>query len=173
MKEYDVCGAKTRSGGTCQKPAGWGTDHAGVGRCRLHGGKSPIKHGRYSSVRGVLAEKMAKHAADTDPIDLIPELSMLRALLEGWLEKNTDTIETAIPGIMALIGDIRKIVDTIHKIQTREILTMTEVTIVLSTLAAILREEVTDESTLADIIRKLRSRLQVPRLTGGEDILGE
>ena len=33
------CGAKVRQReGTCQKPAGWGTDHVGIGACRLHGG---------------------------------------------------------------------------------------------------------------------------------------
>jgi hypothetical protein len=36
------CGANKRQGeGTCARPAGWGTDHAGVGRCKLHGGSTP------------------------------------------------------------------------------------------------------------------------------------
>lgn len=35
------CGAKTRSGGQCGRPAGWGTGHVGAGRCKYHGGKSP------------------------------------------------------------------------------------------------------------------------------------
>jgi hypothetical protein len=26
---------------TCSLPAGWGTDHVGVGRCKLHGGMTP------------------------------------------------------------------------------------------------------------------------------------
>lgn len=34
------CGAKTRSGGTCGKPAGWGTESS-RGRCKLHGGATP------------------------------------------------------------------------------------------------------------------------------------
>lgn len=34
------CGAKTRSGGTCQKQKGWGTDHLGTGRCKLHNGST-------------------------------------------------------------------------------------------------------------------------------------
>jgi hypothetical protein len=34
------CGAKTRGHSTCQQPAGWGTDHVGVGKCKLHGGAS-------------------------------------------------------------------------------------------------------------------------------------
>ena len=37
-KKY--CGAKTRAGTPCRRPAGWGTDHVGEGRCKLHGGRS-------------------------------------------------------------------------------------------------------------------------------------
>lgn len=41
-----ICGAsrsgKSTSGpGICCQPAGWGTDHKGVGRCKWHGGDSP------------------------------------------------------------------------------------------------------------------------------------
>ena len=39
-----MCGARlrgSRKGGECRRPAGWGTDHVGYGRCRLHGGTSP------------------------------------------------------------------------------------------------------------------------------------
>lgn len=37
------CGARKRdgSGGTCTLPAGWGTDHVGIGACKLHGGRMP------------------------------------------------------------------------------------------------------------------------------------
>lgn len=35
------CAAKTRSGGSCGRTAGWGTPTPGVGRCRLHGGATP------------------------------------------------------------------------------------------------------------------------------------
>lgn len=36
------CGAnRTRTAGTCGKPAGWGTDHVGFGQCRYHGGTTP------------------------------------------------------------------------------------------------------------------------------------
>lgn len=37
---YPRCGAKTRAGTPCQQKAGWGTDHVGTARCKLHGGKS-------------------------------------------------------------------------------------------------------------------------------------
>jgi hypothetical protein len=35
------CNASKRQGeGRCTQPAGWGTDHVGVGYCKLHGGKT-------------------------------------------------------------------------------------------------------------------------------------
>lgn len=37
-----LCGGKKKQGGgTCTQRAGWGTDHPGVGRCKLHGGCTP------------------------------------------------------------------------------------------------------------------------------------
>jgi hypothetical protein len=48
------CGARKRQpaypGETCARPAGWGTEHAGYGKCKLHGGATPYRHGRYSRV---------------------------------------------------------------------------------------------------------------------------
>lgn len=35
------CGANKRTGGTCQQPAGLGTNHPGHGRCKFHGGATP------------------------------------------------------------------------------------------------------------------------------------
>ena len=37
---YPCCEAKTRAGTPCRQKAGWGTDHVGMGRCKLHGGKN-------------------------------------------------------------------------------------------------------------------------------------
>ncbi|MGI5155791.1 hypothetical protein [Microbispora sp. CA-102843] len=44
--ELNKCHGKKRDGsGTyCHRPAGWGTDHVGIGRCKLHGGSTP-NHG--------------------------------------------------------------------------------------------------------------------------------
>lgn len=48
------CGARKRQpahpGERCRRPAGWGTEHPGWGRCKLHGGSTPYRHGRYSRV---------------------------------------------------------------------------------------------------------------------------
>jgi hypothetical protein len=37
------CEAKTRSGGVCRRPAGWGTPHPRRRRCKLHGGSTPAQ----------------------------------------------------------------------------------------------------------------------------------
>lgn len=49
------CGATTRAGAPCKHEVGWGTDHVGEGRCKLHGGASlrgadspNFKHGEQS-----------------------------------------------------------------------------------------------------------------------------
>ncbi|MEL6705522.1 MAG: HGGxSTG domain-containing protein [Bacteroidota bacterium] len=83
-----LCGAKTRSGGRCRKTAGWGTDHPGTGKCRLHGGASPIKHGRYSSVKRELIRRLIEqHADDPDPLDVLPEIAAARALFQDFVER--------------------------------------------------------------------------------------
>lgn len=82
------CGATTRSGGKCKQKAGWGTDHVGQGRCKLHGGATPIKHGRYSSVsRTRIRDLYERHAEDAAPLDVLPELAAARALFQDFVER--------------------------------------------------------------------------------------
>lgn len=51
------CGARRlKSDDLCTQPAGWGTDHPGIGRCKLHGGSSPT-HVKYA--RRIMAEREA------------------------------------------------------------------------------------------------------------------
>ena len=35
----EACGGRTKSGGSCKKPAGQGTEHSGIGQCRHHDGQ--------------------------------------------------------------------------------------------------------------------------------------
>lgn len=35
-ESVSICGAETKKGTPCQRPAGWGTDHPSVGACRQH-----------------------------------------------------------------------------------------------------------------------------------------
>ena len=88
------CGAKKRSGGKCQQPAGWGTDHVGQGKCKLHGGATPIKSGRYSVIeREDLAELTDHFANDENPLDIGPELEMVRALLTKFIDRYDELVD--------------------------------------------------------------------------------
>lgn len=84
------CSSRLRKkpGLTCRHPAGFRTDHPGVGRCWKHGGLTPIKHGRRSAIkRESLAERIERFAANPDPLNLYPELAQLRALVVDLLER--------------------------------------------------------------------------------------
>lgn len=83
-----TCGGKKRGGGFCTRPAGWGTDHVGQGRCKLHAGSTPIKHGRYSTVkRPRIRELLDAFDNDPDPLDIAPEIKLLRALILDYIER--------------------------------------------------------------------------------------
>jgi hypothetical protein len=84
----ELCGAKARTtGGQCRKQAGWGTDHFGQGRCRVHSGR-PITHGRLSSIkRPAWTERIERFKADPDPLNLLDEVALLRAFVEDLIER--------------------------------------------------------------------------------------
>lgn len=72
----------------CASRAGMGTDHPGVGRCKLHGGAQPILSGRYSRLqRTQLRELIERHEADPDPMNILPELAAARALFEDFVNR--------------------------------------------------------------------------------------
>ena len=67
------CGAKRRDGETdCRRPAGWGTNHPGWGRCKLHGGAT-VSHGESAA----LAQAAATAQAFGVPRDVDPITGML------------------------------------------------------------------------------------------------
>lgn len=83
-----TCGATTRAGTPCAHAAGERTDHPGQGRCWLHGGATPIRHGRYSKIRRTrLGELIAHHEDDPNPLDMLPELAAARALFQDFVER--------------------------------------------------------------------------------------
>lgn len=91
------CGAKTRAGGTCKNAAGFKTDHVGESKCFLHGGKTPIKHGRYSTInRPRIKELLETFKADDDPLGLLPEIELLRALVLDFIERHDEHTEALL-----------------------------------------------------------------------------
>jgi hypothetical protein len=67
----DRCGATRKGGGTCRKPAGWGTP-VQVGRCRLHAGSTPTHR---KAARQELARRAV--AAYGLPVDVPADVALL------------------------------------------------------------------------------------------------
>jgi hypothetical protein len=85
-----ICGNRKRQEpyDPCGRPAGWGTDHPGEGKCKLHGGAALITHGRYSKIqRPRIKELIEQYEADPDPLNMLAELSAQRALTTDFIER--------------------------------------------------------------------------------------
>lgn len=82
------CGAKTRqpeSSGSCQRPAGWGTDHAGIGHCRLHGGNTKAQRTQADRIRADREVRAVLAELDVAPIeDPLSALMQLGGQVLAW-----------------------------------------------------------------------------------------
>lgn len=99
MAEYreqtGKCGAQTRGGSRCGKAAGWGTEHVGIGPCKLHGGTTP------TVVKGAQVV-MAKQAVETYglPVATTPQQALEDELARtaghvAWLGQVVQQLEEA------------------------------------------------------------------------------
>jgi hypothetical protein len=97
-KPVAKCGAKSkRTGKPCGHVSGSRTDHPGEGRCWLHGGRAAIKHGRYSALkRTAIRERLRELESDPDPLSLLPEVQLLRALVYDYLDRYDETTEALL-----------------------------------------------------------------------------
>ena len=89
-KPYRICGAHTTSenskGDICLLSAGHDTYHPGVGRCKFHGGSTPMRYG--DRFQGRLKDHFkAVQEDESNPLDLVPELQVQRVMLSLALDK--------------------------------------------------------------------------------------
>lgn len=104
------CGARLRGkpGKVCKHAAGFRTDHPGEGRCYLHGGRSPVKHGRYAMVkRPRIRELLEQFEQDPDPTNLLPELALLRSLIIDFVERYDEYREGLLRWNLSFSRDYR------------------------------------------------------------------
>lgn len=82
------CGGKLHGrDGTCTLPAGWGTEHKGVGRCRKHFGNAPnvVKAAERERV-DQQARKALEGFTDFVPVaDPVERLRLLAGRAEAWM----------------------------------------------------------------------------------------
>lgn len=160
---HDTCAAKTRAGTPCQLPAGWGTDHAGSGRCKLHGGKSPgrpVKHGLYAVKHHQTLTDKIEQFRDAPVDNLADELALMRALLQDVLGKLTASPDAETrEAITTLVGEIRQLVSTIVKVRNSTALTGQEIQLFMLCMSGILQKYVPAER-LPDAVNELRTAFQ-------------
>jgi len=88
-RDKALCGAqRRRADATCRRPAGWGTDHPGVGRCKLHGGSTPShKANAARKATDTEARAMLARLGEPDPLgDPVEELLRLGAEVRAYQE---------------------------------------------------------------------------------------
>lgn len=161
-KSYEICGAKTRSGTPCQKPAGWGTNHAGIGKCKLHGGATPVKHGLYSKYTNHrLAEMIDKLSNDEELLNLRKTIAMQQALIINILNKIENKeleLNPKLSSTLAGIGDkLGKNIERRQKVEEGEkyILQIEQVQSIVNQVVVIIQEEIRDPETLERIGNRL------------------
>jgi hypothetical protein len=85
---HDRCGGRTRTGGLCRRPAGWGTAHAGVGSCKLHGGSTPNHQAHAGRLLLEQAESTALAELHRAGVELLGNpletLSQITAEAQAW-----------------------------------------------------------------------------------------
>jgi hypothetical protein len=84
------CGAdKKHSGGKCGNPAGFGTTHLGIGRCKFHGGTTR------THVKSALKEEAVLMGCpkDMNPVDAMIWCIRITAGEVEWLTERISTVE--------------------------------------------------------------------------------
>jgi len=108
------CGAKKRQGeGFCTQASGWGTDHVGRGRCKLHGGCVPIKTGINSGIKRESLRAVAETFEEIEkPLEMYKELALMRALAVDYINRYDMMTEALLawnatlqPGYKAVLDD--------------------------------------------------------------------
>lgn len=89
MTPRRFCAAKKKQGeGSCTRGAGWGTDHPGSGRCKLHGGRTPS--GRAAAAKQQVQQQAAAELArlNVAPVeDPLSELAALAGQVVAWKDQ--------------------------------------------------------------------------------------
>jgi hypothetical protein len=111
------------------------------GRCRVHGGASIVKTGRYSLAhRASLAESVAAFRADPEPGNLLDELAVMRALTQDAMARFADGTMTldVVEKLSGLLAEISRMVERIAKVEAARSLAAGDADYLLAAVADIL-----------------------------------
>lgn len=181
VKKAKLCGAKRHNTDeTCRKPAGWGTDHNGRGRCKYHGGATPsgpksahFKHGRYADAfKEKMAEKFNEIANEPEPFDLLPELYVQRTMLQSYLRtigKKETFVLAEVEAVIDMAETVAKTAAKIMDTRNKTALTSAEIQFVWGGMKEMLEKYVPDVGRRKAFIEEVRAYV-IGRLdAGGEE----
>lgn len=147
------CGANNQANKPCSKTKGWGTNHPGDGRCKLHGGATPVTTSTVELSQ--LDELVEKYSNDPDIFDLRQELGTLRALrdaeVEGYAnEPNPILKDLRLQNINAIITNTVRSAEKFYNMLRAQkfALTVAQAVQLRDTVKKILSEEATNLSEL-------------------------
>lgn len=154
--KYPTCGAKAKQSGLpCKKPAGYGTNHVGQGRCKFHGGCNPIKHGLYSTIKN---EKLRQHIelieqSGADPMDLMPEVKLMRAMMWEFVNRYEGIQLSGSDLELAsnLMDKAGRMIERIHKIKQTSAVTWEAVQILIERMGMVLTKHIKDHDLIEAI----------------------
>lgn len=161
----NACGAKTRGGTPCKRAA------LENGRCNLHGGLTPggvdsphFKHGYRSRYGHLLAEKLQAHIpADSNPLDLLPELEMQRVLFASYLNRFGGVGDrmpaSDIELLMQWSSEITRTAERVNKMKNETALTKAEVAYLVARIADLVSEFIPDAERQQAFIDRLFAEL--------------
>jgi len=151
-----ICGAANkRTGKPCQnKPMP-------NGRCRMHGGKTPIKHGLYSKAAPVyLKERIDRFLDDPRLGDMNQQLALTVSLIDELLErlKKADyRLDNETRFLLFKFIDLAtKITERKAKLGALFSFTPEQLKELIEKLGAVVRRHVKDQDTLSAIANDLR-----------------
>ncbi len=200
------CGAQLRKktrGRLCTHYKGAHTPHLGSGRCWLHGGLTPIKHGLCSLIKHDRLKDIIKQmeAAEIDLMDLTPEITIMRALVLDYVNRHDSFIDMlttwydamdaqragedlpplprtfpTIEDAASLVEAISRIIERMHKMQREGSITLDTFRGLMGQMGMIVAAQVPDERALAKIEDGWAKILVNPRSfvkTSGASVLAE
>ena len=161
---------KKRGDGTerCTNKAGFGTQHVGMGACKLHGGNAgrPPISGRHAiQTRMRLSDKVEAYlnVDRSKLLDLTRELATARAMFDDFMDSFPDTEDDnygiAFHRFTVIIGTIGTLVEKISKIDSRNTLTAAQVMYLRATMADIMLKYLPDIHVRERAIRELAARM--------------
>lgn len=157
------CNAPKRGNkGLCKKWAGNGTDHVGVGRCRLHGGlnQSPssknFKHGMRAQIQyPMIVEKANQLRKDRDVFDLRDHIFLMEAIAQTILEQASQPHE--LFPLVKVLEACTKAIERLHNIEVgrRYVISVETMGGIIGRIVEVIERHIPDPYTRALIAEEI------------------